>query len=551
MRAATEFVVLAPASSAGLIASGLSLYEILPLPETAAAAQVSEVVGRSADRSQGLDVGALLSAAGSFAPTLGALIRMLPPMAGALNVLSSALPRDPLELLSGAVIGFCLQPLDDRLDVRAGFADIAWRDHPGPATFSRDDLAATLRDRLGHDAARIDTAVDAALATAIVAPADASTYRFAHRLIEQHLAAEHLAAAAGLVQDAVALSDRADQSDLVAAMAIALSPEPAAALSRLAELPDGLDRPVLRLRARAISLARGDLGAQIDRLAQEIADGLADAAQPDETILRLAPALAASQPKLAAALAERIGRTVVASDLGIAVRTIRFVATARLTGAVRLLFPALSDPREPVRDAAADALGELRDRQAIVLLVRAYLDDRHDLVFRSAVVAVARIGGEQARAALVGILDDRLRYQNLRWPAAEALGILRDRAAVPRLVAALDDDFAIVRQHAAKALGEIGAREALPGLRARLKADSDAGVIIAAAEALGQIPDPEIDAAPGGVARRHAPGGTRGGGARARQARPADAARHIAGDGCRPDGAMARAGAAPDGGSLR
>src|SRR5204863_847696 len=103
----------------------------------------------------------------------------------------------------------------------------------------------------------------------------------------------------------------------------------------------------------------------------EIGDGLADAAQPDEIILRVAPSLAGSQPRLAAALAERISGTVMASDPGIAVRTIRFAATARLAGSVRLLLPALSDPRQPVRDAAAEALGELREGQAIVPLVRA------------------------------------------------------------------------------------------------------------------------------------------------------------------------------------
>jgi HEAT repeat protein len=202
---------------------------------------------------------------------------------------------------------------------------------------------------------------------------------------------------------------------------------------------------------------------------------------------------------MAAALAARIGPRATAGDVTIALRTIRFVAAARLPSGVRLLSPALADPRALVRDAAADALGELGDKDAIAPLLRAYLDDPHDLVFGNAVYAIARIGGDEARAALVAILGDRNRYQNVRWPAAEALGILRDRAAVPALVAALDDEFAIVRRYAAKALGSIGAREALPSLWARLENDDDASVIIAAAEALGQMPDP---ASAPGLARR-------------------------------------------------
>ncbi len=52
--------------------------------------------------------------------------------------------------------------------------------------------------------------------------------------------------------------------------------------------------------------------------------------------------------------------------------------------------------------------------------------------------------------------------------AARALGKLGDRAVVPDLLAALDDDDDGLREAAARALGELGAVQAVPALSARL-----------------------------------------------------------------------------------
>ena len=51
--------------------------------------------------------------------------------------------------------------------------------------------------------------------------------------------------------------------------------------------------------------------------------------------------------------------------------------------------------------------------------------------------------------------------KNVRWRAAEALGEIKNAAAVPALVAALGDADADVRRNAASALRAIGTPEAL------------------------------------------------------------------------------------------
>ncbi|MBN1343279.1 MAG: HEAT repeat domain-containing protein, partial [Phycisphaerae bacterium] len=77
---------------------------------------------------------------------------------------------------------------------------------------------------------------------------------------------------------------------------------------------------------------------------------------------------------------------------------------------------------------------------------------------------------EDARAALTGLgaapLVDALKHSNpaVRSNAAQALGALRDRAAVPALVDALTDSNGETRERAARALGQMGDRSVIPEL---------------------------------------------------------------------------------------
>ena len=82
----------------------------------------------------------------------------------------------------------------------------------------------------------------------------------------------------------------------------------------------------------------------------------------------------------------------------------------------------------------------------------------------------------------------RLKSKNwqVRQAAAEALGRIGSKEAVPHLIEALKDEDWNVRFKAAEALGEIGSKEAAPHLIEALK-DENLNVRKAAAEALGEI----------------------------------------------------------------
>ena len=109
---------------------------------------------------------------------------------------------------------------------------------------------------------------------------------------------------------------------------------------------------------------------------------------------------------------------------------------------------------------------------------------------------VRKAPGERKLAvpALVEILNDRGTHPRARGEAAVALGEIGDPAAIPALVAAIDPaaterDAVELNRHAADALGELRAREAVPALT-RLTASPDGYTQVAAVDALGKIGDP-------------------------------------------------------------
>jgi epoxyqueuosine reductase len=78
---------------------------------------------------------------------------------------------------------------------------------------------------------------------------------------------------------------------------------------------------------------------------------------------------------------------------------------------------------------------------------------------------------------------------------AVALGNLKNPAAVPALIDALDDEEALVRGHVAWALGEIGGGAALDALRRRRQIESDATVLSEIDDAI-QLLDEQTSAQP-------------------------------------------------------
>jgi len=131
---------------------------------------------------------------------------------------------------------------------------------------------------------------------------------------------------------------------------------------------------------------------------------------------------------------------------------------------------ALSDEDWAVREDAASVLATLKDPRAVAPLVRALRDS--DRAVREAAKAALFAIGEPAVPALGDCLDDpELQVQEA---ASAVLAEIADYRAFDALVAALRSGDWIVRMHAAKALGRIGAPAAvaflMPLLQDKVKA---------------------------------------------------------------------------------
>jgi HEAT repeat protein len=204
---------------------------------------------------------------------------------------------------------------------------------------------------------------------------------------------------------------------------------------------------------------------------------------------------------------------------------------ARLLGqskdprAVDALLPDLKDSDWRVRRNAAQALGALRDQRAVVPLLEA-LKDRTVTVRQRAIVALGRIKDLQALPALVDILLENrresyeanqairkfgkkavpelvrafertknrqlmlllieMKYEgafdlvvqlleskefSMPQTAIRELGTLGDRRAIPHLIPQLNSNNPISRAESARALGKLGATEAIPAMLNLLKDD--------------------------------------------------------------------------------
>ena len=123
-------------------------------------------------------------------------------------------------------------------------------------------------------------------------------------------------------------------------------------------------------------------------------------------------------------------------------------------GDIKGLIKALGYKRDQtVRQAAAEALGEIHDTQAVKPLVVA-LKDSDEMVRTSVAHALGEIASPQALDALIGVLEDA--ETRPRQTAVEALGKIRDTRAVEPLIAALMTSDKAVLDTAIDALGKIG-----------------------------------------------------------------------------------------------
>lgn len=176
-----------------------------------------------------------------------------------------------------------------------------------------------------------------------------------------------------------------------------------------------------------------------------------------------------------------------------------------------IIVQSLGDKNSGIREAAAKALGRMRDPRAVDPLVNA-LGDPLDGVRDAAAVALKNLneplggriyesltGSSKAREELARINDPRaiaplvkaLRAwdRNVRANAAWTLRKLGDPRAVEPLIEALGDKSPVVRGAAASALLEVGDRRAVDPMVKALS-DTDESVREAAAWTLGKLKDP-------------------------------------------------------------
>jgi HEAT repeat protein len=138
--------------------------------------------------------------------------------------------------------------------------------------------------------------------------------------------------------------------------------------------------------------------------------------------------------------------------------------------------------RYPVQQAAAKALGQIGDARAVPALIAA-LEDAELYVQIEAAHALGLIGDARAGNPLASVL--RSQVAELRDTAVEALARL-GAAPVPALLDLLDRSKFSTREAAARALGVIGALEAVPSLIAALN-DPDSQVRKAVVDSLAKI----------------------------------------------------------------
>jgi HEAT repeat protein len=149
------------------------------------------------------------------------------------------------------------------------------------------------------------------------------------------------------------------------------------------------------------------------------------------------------------------------------------------------LQPFLNDKDEFVRQEVAYALGRTKSRTAVAPLIELLSREKKDSVRGAIVVALGDIADETAVVTLAQVLRPELaptasKKRNKKKDnvlvlraAAHALGQIHNRAAVPSLIASVQDEHAEndVRREAAIALGLIGDAAALPALNGLANAD--------------------------------------------------------------------------------
>jgi HEAT repeat protein len=215
-----------------------------------------------------------------------------------------------------------------------------------------------------------------------------------------------------------------------------------------------------------------------ERTVQPLLDILQDAGEDPELRASAAEALSATGDRRAiSAFLEVLGREDVRFHTEYALRELRKLQTAQreasgnmadqLAGMVKGL-----EPGRSLHDRILGALRAFRDPDTLDFLLPQLSSD--DASHRTSIAAVLGDIGEPALAPLLAALDSE--DERVREGAADALGFMADRRAIPRLAhALLQDKQASVRRAAASSLGFIDDDRVMEPLAQGLR-DSDVQV---------------------------------------------------------------------------
>lgn len=151
---------------------------------------------------------------------------------------------------------------------------------------------------------------------------------------------------------------------------------------------------------------------------------------------------------------------------------------------VEPLLPLLQHRKKEVRTIVAKTLGGIGDRRAVESLMP-LLSDFEEEVRTATIEALGKIGDERPVDQLVQILgEDNPQLKEVTAEALEKIG----PGAVNSLITTLNEGKNDMRSLAARILGEIGDNRAVESLIASLE-DKDTNIRWRAAEALGKIGD--------------------------------------------------------------
>jgi putative membrane-bound dehydrogenase-like protein len=148
-----------------------------------------------------------------------------------------------------------------------------------------------------------------------------------------------------------------------------------------------------------------------------------------------------------------------------------------------------TEPEPAVRRQLIESLGVQKDPQAMDVFMQIALDEKADADFRdTAIGAVVNIGGDAAKKTIAKLADAKLSV-SATSKVIVAAGELKVFEAAPALIAHLKDENPGNREFSAKALRQLGPKSNATAALIEALGDKDSKVQVAAVEALGSLRD--------------------------------------------------------------